>query len=152
MQRSAGVLIWRRRERAIEVLLVHPGGPYWRSKDKGSWQIPKGLIEAGEGAAAARREAEEELGVKLQGDLVPLGEIRQKGGKIIEAFALELDLDPAAISSNVFELEWPPRSGQTQRFPEVDAAQWLSIDEAGEMMLQSQRPLLIALNKQDPRS
>jgi len=142
-QRSAGILIWRRREGAIEVLLVRPGGPYWRNRDKGAWQIPKGLIEPGEdAAAAAMREAEEELGLKLQGPLVPLGEIRQKGGKYVEAFGLETDLDPAAISSNRFEIEWPPGSGRMRSYPEVDSARWFGIEEAGTMMLVSQRALL----------
>jgi len=142
-QRSAGILAWRRREGAIEVLLVHPGGPYWRNKDRGAWQIPKGLIEPGEDAeAAAMREVEEELGVKLEGPLVPLGEIRQKGGKYVEAFALEIDLDPAAIRSNRFEIEWPPESGRIRSYPEVDSARWFGIEDAGEMMLESQKALI----------
>jgi len=143
VQRSAGILVWRRREDAIEVLLVHPGGPYWRNKDRGAWQIPKGLIEPGEDAeAAAMREVEEELGVKLEGPLVPLGEIRQKGGKYVEAFALEIDLDPAAIRSNRFEIEWPPESGRIRSYPEVDSARWFGIEDAGEMMLESQKALI----------
>jgi len=143
VQRSAGILVWRRREGAIEVLLVHPGGPYWRNKDRGAWQIPKGLIEPGEDAeAAAMREVEEELGVKLEGPLVPLGEIRQKGGKYVEAFALEIDLDPAAIRSNRFEIEWPPESGRIRSYPEVDSARWFGIEDAGEMMLESQKALI----------
>jgi predicted NUDIX family NTP pyrophosphohydrolase len=112
-------------------------------KDRGAWQIPKGLIEAGEeAAAAARREAQEELGVALEGDLQPLGDIRQSGGKRVTAFATEHDLDPAAIESNLFEMEWPPRSGKTASFPEVGAARWMSLEEARAMMLPSQLPLL----------
>lgn len=142
-QRSAGLLILRRCGGAIEVLLVHPGGPYWRNKNAGAWQIPKGLIEPGEDAAsAARREAEEELGMAIAGELVPLGEIRQAGGKIVEAFAVEADLDPAAVRSNSFEMEWPPRTGRMQSFPEIDAARWFAIEEARGMMLASQGELL----------
>ncbi|ATE66137.1 NUDIX domain-containing protein [Rhizorhabdus dicambivorans] len=141
--RSAGLLIWRVCEGAMEVLLVHPGGPYWRNKDAGAWQIPKGMIEPGEDAAsAALREAQEELGAALEGALVPLGEIRQAGGKIVEAFAIEADIDAAAIRSNMFEMEWPPKSGRMQRFPEVDAARWFGVEEAREMMLASQLPLI----------
>jgi predicted NUDIX family NTP pyrophosphohydrolase len=142
MLHSAGVLIYRRVP-ALEVLLVHPGGPYWTRRDKGAWQIPKGLIEPGEDPkATARREAGEELGVTLSGELRPLGDIRQKGGKLVTAFATEHDLDPAAISSNEFEIEWPPKSGKRQRFPEISAARWVTLDEAREVMLESQLPLL----------
>jgi predicted NUDIX family NTP pyrophosphohydrolase len=147
-ERSAGLLIFRRRAGALDVLLVHPGGPFWRNKDVGAWQIPKGLIESGEdGAVAARREAEEELGAAIAGELIPLGEIRQKGGKIVEAFAIESDFDAAAVHSNLFEMEWPPKSGRMQNFPEVDAARWFGIAEAREMMLESQRPLLKRLDE-----
>ncbi|HEX7712147.1 MAG TPA: NUDIX domain-containing protein [Sphingomonadaceae bacterium] len=142
MLHSAGVLIYRRVP-ALQVLLVHPGGPYWTRRDKGAWQIPKGLIEPGEDPkATARREAGEELGVTLSGELRPLGDIRQKGGKLVTAFATEHDLDPAAISSNEFEIEWPPKSGKRQRFPEISAARWVTLDEAREVMLESQLPLL----------
>jgi predicted NUDIX family NTP pyrophosphohydrolase len=125
------------------VLLVHPGGPYWLRKDGGAWQIPKGMPEPGEKPeATARREAEEELGVRLDGALRPLGEIRQAGGKVVTAYALEHDLDPAAIRSNEFEMEWPPKSGRTERFPEVSAARWLTLAQARTVMLPSQLPLL----------
>lgn len=145
-QRSAGVLLYRRGEAGVEVLLAHPGGPYWQGKDAGAWQIPKGLIEEGEdAAAAARRETEEELGIALLGELRPLAQLRQAGGKRVEAFALEQDVDPAAIVSNRFELEWPPKSRTIQSFPEIDAARWMALDEARDMMLASQRPLLDAL-------
>ena len=128
------------------MLLVHPGGPYWQKRDAGAWQIPKGRIEAGEDAASAgRREAEEELGIVLAGTPVPLARIRQAGGKWVEAFALEQDIDASAVHSNLFELEWPPRSGRIQSFPEVDAARWLSIAEARAAILKSQEPLLDAL-------
>lgn len=149
--RSAGLLIYRRREHGIEVLLVHPGGPFWRNKDVGAWQLPKGLIEPDEEpAAAARREAQEELGVLLDGEWLPLGEIRQAGGKYVEAFALEHDFDPGTIQSNMFEMEWPPRSGRIQCFPEVDAARWFGHEEVRRMMLESQKPLLDRLAEKRP--
>lgn len=124
-------------------MLVHPGGPYWRGRDRGAWQVPKGEIGTGESAeAAALREAQEELGTALHATLVPLGALRQAGGKIVEGFALEQDLDAAAVVSNRFELEWPPRSGRRQSFPEIDAAQWFAVAEAKTMILPSQRPFL----------
>ncbi len=145
-QHSAGVLIYRRAPE-LQVLLVHPGGPYWMRKDRGAWQIPKGLIEADEDPeTAARREAGEELGIELAGMLQPLGDIRQSGGKRVTAFATEQELDQAAIESNLFEMEWPPRSGRMQSFPEVGAARWMTLDEAREMMLPSQLPLLDRLD------
>jgi len=146
--RSAGVLLYRRVADQIEVLLVHPGGPYWRNKDVGAWQIPKGAVEPGEDdAAAARREVEEELGVLVTGDLVPLAEIRQAGGKQVQAFASQQDIDSDAIVSMTFELEWPPHSGRIQSFPEVDRARWFGLEEARAMMLASQRPLLEELDQ-----
>lgn len=142
-QRSAGVLLYDRKPDGLAVLLVHPGGPWWRGKDAGAWQIPKGAIEAGEDPeAAALREAEEELGVRLAGQLRPLGELRQSGGKLVTAFALEQEFDARAVASNRFEMEWPPGSGRVLSFPEVDAARWFSLAEAAEYMLPSQRPLL----------
>lgn len=141
--RSAGVLPYKRGKDGLAVLLVHPGGPYWRGKHKGAWQIPKGMIEAGEEpAAAALREAEEELGVRLTATLQPLGELRQAGGKRVEAFAVEQEIDPETITSISFEMEWPPRSGRMQSFPEVDSARWFDLAEAAEQMLASQRPFL----------
>jgi predicted NUDIX family NTP pyrophosphohydrolase len=130
------------------VLLVHPGGPYWRNKDIGAWQLPKGLIAPGEDAlAAAAREVKEELGVALTGKCVALGSIRQGGGKRVDAFAVEQDFDCEAISSNLFELEWPPESGRIKSFPEIDAARWMTIDDAQTTMLKSQLPLLDRLKK-----
>lgn len=140
--RSAGVLLYRL-EPELEVLLVHPGGPYWKRRDRGAWQIPKGGIDPDEAPEeAARREAAEEIGLDVQGELRPLGEIRQAGGKWVTAFAAMAEFDPAALTSNVFEMEWPPRSGKTATFPEVDAARWLTIAEAREIMLESQLPFL----------
>jgi len=147
-QHSAGVLLYRRAAEGLAVLLVHPGGPYWRRKDKGAWQIPKGLIEPGEEvAAAALREAQEELGLQLSGELQPLCEIRQAGGKQVSAFALEQAIDADSIISNCFELEWPPRSGRMQSFPEIDAARWMTMEEAKAYILPSQLPLLQRLEE-----
>ena len=146
--RSAGILLYRRREGLLEVLLVHPGGPFWRNRDAGAWQIPKGEIEPGEHAAAAAvREFEEELGLAVPGHPFPLATIRQKGGKWVEAFALEGELAEDRIVSNCFELEWPPRSGRLQSFPEVDRAKWFSVEEARGMILPSQAPLLDAVEE-----
>jgi predicted NUDIX family NTP pyrophosphohydrolase len=128
------------------VLLIKPGGPYWRNKDAGAWMIPKGLVEPGEAPAeAALREFAEETGVSLTTVPFPLATVRQAGGKIVEAFAVEGDLDPASVRSDEFEVEWPPRSGLTERFPEVAEAKWMTLAEARAMMLPSQLPLLDAL-------
>ena len=135
--------MWRRGPAGPEVLLGHFGGPYWAKRDAGAWAIPKGLVEPGETAeAAARREFEEELGAKPEGVLVPLGRIRQKGGKWVEAFALEGDLDAGAIVSNSFTLEWPPKSGRLQSFPEIDRAAWFPVAEARSKILPSQLAIL----------
>lgn len=140
---SAGLLLFRREGRMLEVLLVRPGGPYWRKRDVGAWQIPKGAVEPGEEPlATAFREVEEELGLRLEGDPLPLGRIRQTGGKLVEAFAIEAEFDPKALVSNMFEMEWPPRSGTIKRFPEVEEARWFTLPAASEMMLPSQLPLL----------
>lgn len=147
-QLSAGILMWRRRGDSREVLLAHFGGPQWQKRDAGAWAIPKGLVEDGEDLeTCARREFEEELGVPAEGELVPLGRIRQKGGKYVEPFALEGDLDPLAVSSNMFTVEWPPRSGRFQAFPEVDRAAWFSLAEAREKILPSQLPVLEAFER-----
>lgn len=145
-KRSAGVLFFKRDGNALEVLLVHPGGPFWKNKDAGAWQIPKGLVGPDEDIlAAALREAEEELGVRISGSPLYLGPLKQKGGKLVETFALEQDFNVADLRSNQFELEWPPRSGIMQTFPEIDAARWFSLAEAEALMLPSQRPLLARL-------
>jgi predicted NUDIX family NTP pyrophosphohydrolase len=141
--RSAGVLAYRIKRGRLEVLLVHPGGPFWRNKDLGAWSIPKGEFGATEEPeAVARREFCEELGVVLTAPLVPLGEIRQRGGKMIEAFAAECEVDVAAITSNDFEIEWPPRSGKRQSFPEIDRAAWFELASAREKINEAQRELL----------
>lgn len=144
---SAGILLFRRRD-VLEVLLIKPGGPFWRGKDAGAWMIPKGMVEPGESPAdAALREFAEETGSVLTSTPEPLCRVRQAGGKTVEAFAVEGDLDADAITSVHFEMEWPPRSGERKLFPEVEAARWLSIGEARELMLPSQRPMLDALEK-----
>lgn len=143
---SAGILLYRRPEGALEVLLVHPGGPFWRGRDEGAWMIPKGVVEEGEEAAAcALREFEEELGTRPEGEPRPLCRIRQAGGKWVEAFALEGELDPQTIRSNSFTIEYPPKSGQFRAFPEVDAAGWFELPEARRKILASQAPMLDAL-------
>jgi len=145
---SAGILLFRERGGVTEVLLIKPGGPFWRNRDVGAWMIPKGALEAGETSAqAALREFEEETGTRLSQVPFPLARIRQAGGKWVEAFALEGNLDPQGVTSNEFEVEWPPRSGQFQRFPEVVEARWMALEEARSMMLESQLPLLDALIK-----
>jgi predicted NUDIX family NTP pyrophosphohydrolase len=145
---SAGVLLFRHRDGETEVLLIKLGGPFWRHKGEGAWMIPKGAVEPGEvPAEAALREFEEETGTKLTAVPFPLAKIRQSGGKYVEAFALEGDLDPATVTSNEFEMEWPLRSGRTERFPEVAEARWMTFDEARAMMMPSQLPLLDALDE-----
>ena len=144
--RSAGILLFRQRENALEVLLIKPGGPFWRNRDAGAWMIPKGMVETGEAPAeAALREFEEETGTWLSAVPFHLATVRQAGGKIVEAFALEGELDPSAIQSNEFELEWPPRSGKRERFPEAAEARWMGLAQARGLMLPGQLPLLDAL-------
>jgi predicted NUDIX family NTP pyrophosphohydrolase len=135
--------MYRRRDGAIEVLLAHPGGPFWANKDAGAWGLPKGEYEEAEEAlAAARREFTEETGFTAQGPFVALGELRQKGGKRVHAWACEGDCDPAALQSNLFEMEWPPRSGRLKQFPEVDRLAWYTPAEARLKLLPSQLPFL----------
>ena len=141
--RSAGVILYRRRDDRVEVLLVHPGGPFWAKKDAGAWSIPKGEFDDTEvPEAAARREFEEETGVALTAELTALTPVAQSRGKTVHAFAAEADLDPAGISSNTFALEWPPRSGQMQSFPEIDRAAWFTLDDARSRIVAGQRPIL----------
>jgi predicted NUDIX family NTP pyrophosphohydrolase len=143
---SAGILLFRQRDGETEVLLTKPGGPFWCNKEAGAWMIPKGMVEPGEAPAeAALREFEEEVGTRLAAVPFHLARVRQAGGKLVEAFAVEGDLDTASIRSNEFAVEWPPRSGKLQRFPEVAEARWMSLVEARELMLPSQQPLLDAL-------
>ena len=145
---SAGILMYRQTGPGLEVLLVHPGGPFWRNKDAGAWSIPKGEMAEGEDAAvAARREFREETGCALVGPLEPLGDIRQRGGKRVTAFAVAGDLEVDTIESNTFEIEWPPKSGKMQSFPEIDRAAWFGLPAAHAKILESQRQFLDRLAK-----
>lgn len=145
---SAGVLLYRRQEGELQVLLIKPGGPFWRKRDVGAWMIPKGMVEQGETSLqAAVREFKEEVGVELTETPVPLCDVRQAGGKIVEAFALEGDLDASKIRSVYFKIEWPPRSGGLQSFPEVSEGRWMNLAEARRLMLPSQLPMLDALEE-----
>jgi predicted NUDIX family NTP pyrophosphohydrolase len=138
--------MYRRRGRAVEVLLAHPGGPFWARRDEAAWTLPKGEIgEAEEPLAAARREFEEETGFASTPPFHPLGELRQRSGKRISAWAFEGDADPATLVSNSFEMEWPPRSGRVQAFPEVDRVGWFGLEEARLKLIAGQVPFLDAL-------
>jgi predicted NUDIX family NTP pyrophosphohydrolase len=141
---SAGILAYRKGDRGLEVLLVHPGGPFWRNKDDGAWSIPKGEIDAADAPEqVARREFAEELGPSASiGPIQPLGEIRQRGGKRVIAFAGEGHFDAATLTSNTFDIEWPPRSGRRRSFPEVDRAEWFDVELARTKMLPGQIELL----------
>jgi predicted NUDIX family NTP pyrophosphohydrolase len=142
-KRSAGILLYQRSKHALRVLLVHPGGPFWAKKDLGAWSIPKGEYDDGEDPlVAALREFAEETGHTPDGAPLPLGEVLQRGGKRVSAWAIEGAFDPATLISNSFELEWPPRSGRRQAFPEVDRAAWFSPDEARAKILEAQAPFI----------
>jgi predicted NUDIX family NTP pyrophosphohydrolase len=140
---SAGILMFRKRDSTLQVLLVHPGGPFWRNKDAGAWSIPKGEYSEGENPlAAARREFQEETGLEAQGEFIPLGQIKQPGGKVITAWAMQGDCSPAAIRSNLFSIEWPPKSGRQQEFPEIDRADWFSLRDAQTRIIKGQAGFL----------
>jgi predicted NUDIX family NTP pyrophosphohydrolase len=143
MKRSAALLVYKRATDGLQVFLVHPGGPFWAKKDHGAWSIPKGEFDDGEdGLAAARREFFEEVGQQVDGAFLALTPCKQKGGKVVHAWAVEGEVDEAAVKSNEFELEWPPRSGRKARFPEVDQGRWFAIPEAKRRILASQLPIL----------
>jgi predicted NUDIX family NTP pyrophosphohydrolase len=146
-RQSAGLLMYRRRQGTVEVLLAHPGGPFWAKKDLGAWSIPKGEFEPDEDSrAAAKREFEEETGFSVTGEFIPLAPIKQPGGKIVHIWAVEGDCDAAAIKSNTFMIEWPPRSGRQQAFPEIDRAEWFSLDDAKEKVTKGQRGFIEELD------
>ena len=145
-QQSAGILAYRKRGGAIEVLLAHPGGPYFRNKDDGAWSIPKGEFDDDEAAlVAARREFLEETGVAIEGDFVALTPRRLRSGKLVHAFAIERDLDVAALRSNTFAMQWPPGSGRMQSFPEVDRYAWFTLDAAARKINVAQQAFLVEL-------
>ncbi|HMA93859.1 MAG TPA: NUDIX domain-containing protein [Polyangiaceae bacterium] len=141
-KQSAGLVLYRSRSSELEVLLVHPGGPFWQRKDEHAWSIPKGELEDEEPLAAAKREVAEEIGVRCEGDFIPLGSLKQAGGKLVHAWAIEQDFDPERLHSNSFELEWPPKSGRMRSFPEVDAANWFTIAQARQKILKGQLEFL----------
>lgn len=146
-KQSAGLLLFRDRTGGFEVLLVHPGGPFWAKTDEGSWSIPKGEFTNGEDPlAAARREFEEELGAPVAGEFIPLGAAKQPGGKVVHAWAVRGDLDAARMKSNTFSMEWPPRSGRLREFPEVDRAEWFGLDAARIKILKGQTAFLDRLS------
>lgn len=142
-QKSAGILLYRIKNKNLEVLLVHPGGPFWKNKDEGAWSIPKGEFDGDEKPLdAAIREMNEETGVTLSGDFIELTPVKQKSGKLVYAFAKEYDLDPSQIKSNEFEMEWPPKSGKKKMFPEIDKAEWFDIKTAKEKITPAQTDLV----------
>jgi len=145
---SDGILMYRQQNGILQVFLVHPGGPFWRKKDLGAWSIPKGEPGPEEDPlSAARREFQEETGFRVSGNFIPLSPVRQPGGKVVQAWALESDCDPEAIRSNTFKMEWPPRSGRQQEYPEVDRAEWFGIEEAKSKINQGQIALLEELER-----
>jgi len=145
---SAGILMFRRREGNLQVLLVHPGGPFWQKKDEGAWSIPKGELETGEDAlAAAKREFQEELGTVIAGDFLALAPVKQKSGKIVRAWAVEGDCDTASIKCNTFTMEWPPKSGRNLEFPEIDKAEFFDLESAARKINSGQVALLEELKR-----
>ena len=152
MKISAGLLIYRTRVGKLEFLLVHPGGPFWKNKDAGAWTIPKGEVKQGEDLlGTAKREVEEELGITPTGSFIELAPVRQKGGKNIHAWAVEGEFDPLRIKSNVFSMEWPPRSGRLHEFPEIDRASWFDLETGRAKINPAQIPLLEELQKKTSR-
>jgi predicted NUDIX family NTP pyrophosphohydrolase len=147
-KKSAGLLLYRETSGCLEVLLVHPGGPFWTRKDEGSWSIPKGEFEEDEDPLnAARREFEEETGFTAQGEVIALEPLRQPGGKVVYAWAMRKDLDPAGFRSNTFAMEWPPKAGTKQEFPEIDRAEWFPVETARRKILKGQTGFLTQLEE-----
>jgi predicted NUDIX family NTP pyrophosphohydrolase len=150
-KQSAGLLVYRRRGESLEVFLVHPGGPFWRNKDRGAWSIPKGSFAADEEPlVAAQREFHEETGFVATGTFTPLGALKQPGGKTVYAWAVEGNYDAAAVTSNTFQLDWPRNSGKTIEVPEVDRAEWFSLEAAADKILPGQRGFLDELRRVIP--
>jgi predicted NUDIX family NTP pyrophosphohydrolase len=142
-KKSAGILVYRKTTEEYEVLLVHPGGPFWAKKDLNSWSIPKGEFEDGEEPlAASKREFEEETGFNIEGEFIELRQVKQPSGKVIYTWAVEGDIDISMVKSNLFELEWPPRSGSFKEFPEIDRAEWFDFETAKQKILSGQIPIL----------
>ena len=148
-KQSAGILLYRFQEGEMQVFLIHPGGPFWVKKDDGAWSIPKGEFQSEEedALAASKREFIEETGYSIEGNFIPLSAVKQKGGKVVTAFAVEGDCDASTIKSNEFEIEWPPKSGKKKSFPEADRAAWFSVKDARKKILQSQLPLIDQLQQ-----
>ncbi|HKZ68120.1 MAG TPA: NUDIX domain-containing protein [Chitinophagaceae bacterium] len=145
-KKSAGILLYRFTDNLPEVLLVHPGGPFWAKKDLGAWSIPKGEFDEDENPLdAAKREIEEETGVKVAGEFIELTPVKQKSGKVVYAWALQKDINPEHLKSNSFEIEWPPKSGKKKSFPEIDKAAWYDLDEARNKIIEGQAPLITEL-------
>jgi predicted NUDIX family NTP pyrophosphohydrolase len=145
-KQSAGILLFRGSRADLEVFLVHPGGPFWTNKDIGAWSIPKGeYLDDEDPLSAAKREFEEETSVAIDGDFIPLGTVKQAGGKLVSAWALNHDFDPTVLKSNVFTLEWPPKSGKMQEFPEVDSGSWYSLAMARRKIVKAQSDFLSRL-------
>jgi len=146
--KSAGILLYRLRNKSLQVFLVHPGGPFWAKKDEGAWSIPKGEFDDNEDPLnAAIREFKEETGIAIDGKFIELTPIKQKSGKLVYAWAVEGDMDPVQVKSNEFEMEWPPRSGKKRSFPEVDKADWFTVDEAQQKINTAQSSLIKELAK-----
>lgn len=148
-KQSAGILLYRFISGNIEVMLVHPGGPFWRNKDLAAWSIPKGeFTEEEKPLAAAKREMEEETGIKCDGNFIALTPVKQKSGKVVYPFALEMEVDVSSIKSNIFSIEWPPKSGRQQSFPEADKAAWFTLPEARQKINAYQAPMIDELELQ----
>jgi predicted NUDIX family NTP pyrophosphohydrolase len=147
-KKAAGILLYRRTGSSLEIFLIHPGGPFWAKKDESSWSIPKGeFLENEDPLTAAKREFQEETGFTVEGPFVSIGSIKQSSGKVVQAWACEGDVDAAAIHSNTFQLEWPPRSGKYEEFPEADRAEWFPMELAWKKILKVQMPFLQNLER-----
>ena len=148
---SAGILLYRMSKSGPEVFLIHPGGPFWAKRDLGSWSVPKGEVDGDEDLlAAAKREFHEETGTQIEGEFIELAPLRQPSGKVVRVWAVEGEIDASAITSNTFSMEWPPRSGASREFPEVDRAGWFTLAEAREKLLPGQRPFIDQLEQKIP--